>query len=588
MSRSRQASIIVGLLVLLALSAVGVDAFISRGRIHRGVTALGVQLGGLAPVEAETRLSQEAARRLNRGLTLAGGDAAPGFTTIITAADAGVHIDVATTAVRAMEVGRSGPLFARLIERMRLWASPRDIATPITIDDAPFLSVADELSIVVEHLPVDAELVVNGGEPKVIAAREGAKLNREALKHLLMDAVAGGTQDLQVTQDLPVPVDAITPKLTTEKALKALEDASIFFSAPVRLTYRDWVADLTPDDLAQMAQFFPEGVDAGRPLTVDSTTGRELVEQRLAAIETPPVDAEIVPAIDGRSYSVIASKDGVRVNWDTLLRFIDQAALRSAPRHVAVPTETWSPRLTTLDAEMLQSRSVIASFTTYFSPANRARVNNIAQVATTLDGRVIRPGETFSFNEAVGPRTQAAGYDEAPVIDNGVLVPGVGGGICQVSTTLFNAVLLAGLPVVERWPHALFLERYPVGRDATVSYGSQDFRFRNDSDSVLLLNVVAADDFVEVKLSGVAFARRVELSTSPIRDVVPPRSSPTYPRILVDPALAPGQRDDLEPGIEGCSVSVRRSVHGPDGQLLFTDEFESVYQPKDWIVRVGG
>lgn len=588
MSRSRQASIIVGLLVLLALSAVGVDAFISRGRIHRGVTALGVQLGGLAPVEAETRLSQEAARRLNRGLTLVGGDAAPGFTTIITAADAGVHIDVATTAVRAMEVGRSGPLFARLIERMRLCASPRDIATPITIDDAPFLSVADELSIVVEHLPVDAELVVNGGEPKVIAAREGAKLNREALKHLLMDAVAGGTQDLQVTQDLPVPVDAITPKLTTEKALKALEDASIFFSAPVRLTYRDWVADLTPDDLAQMAQFFPEGVDAGRPLTVDSTTGRELVEQRLAAIETPPVDAEIVPAIDGRSYSVIASKDGVRVNWDTLLRFIDQAALRSAPRHVAVPTETWSPRLTTLDAEMLQSRSVIASFTTYFSPANRARVNNIAQVAATLDGRVIRPGETFSFNEAVGPRTQAAGYDEAPVIDNGVLVPGVGGGICQVSTTLFNAVLLAGLPVVERWPHALFLERYPVGRDATVSYGSQDFRFRNDSDSVLLLNVVAADDFVEVKLSGVAFARRVELSTSPIRDVVPPRSSPTYPRILVDPALAPGQRDDLEPGIEGCSVSVRRSVHGPDGQLLFTDEFESVYQPKDWIVRVGG
>ncbi|OPZ79856.1 MAG: Vancomycin B-type resistance protein VanW [Actinobacteria bacterium ADurb.Bin444] len=499
-----------------------------------------------------------------------------------------MHIDVATTAVRAMEVGRSGPLFARLIERMRLWASPRDIATPITIDDAPFLSVADELSIVVEHLPVDAELVVNGGEPKVIAAREGAKLNREALKHLLMDAVAGGTRDLQVTQDLQVPVDAITPKLTTEKALKALEDASIFFSAPVRLTYRDWVADLTPDDLAQMAQFFPEGVDAGRPLTVDSTTGRELVEQRLAAIETPPVDAEIVPSVDGRSYSVIASKDGVRVNWDTLLRLIDQAALRSAPRHVAVPTETWAPRLTTLDAEMLQSRSVIASFTTYFSPANRARVNNIAQVATTLDGRVIRPGETFSFNEAVGPRTQAAGYDEAPVIDNGVLVPGVGGGICQVSTTLFNAVLLAGLPVVERWPHALFLERYPVGRDATVSYGSQDFRFRNDSDSVLLLNVVAADDFVEVKLSGVAFARRVELSTSPIRDVVPPRSSPTYPRILVDPALAPGQRDDLEPGIEGRSVSVRRSVHGPDGQLLFTDEFESVYQPKDWIVRVGG
>ena len=178
------------------------------------------------------------------------------------------------------------------------------------------------------------------------------------------------------------------------------------------------------------------------------------MEQRLAAIETPPVDAEIVPAVDGRSYSVIASKDGVRVNWDTLLRLIDQAALRSAPRHVAVPTETWAPRLTTLDAEMLQSRSVIASFTTYFSPANRARVNNIAQVATTLDGRVIRPGETFSFNGrwALGPRQPAMTKRRH---NNGVLVPGVGGlpGLdhaLQRRTTRRSAVVDVGLTPCSR------------------------------------------------------------------------------------------------------------------------------------------
>ena len=94
----------------------------------------------------------------------------------------------------------------------------------------------------------------------------------------------------------------------------------------------------------------------------------------------------------------------------------------------------------------------------------------------------MRPGETFSFNESVGPRTKAAGFDEAPVIRDGVLTPGVGGGICQVSTTLFNAAFFAGLPVVERRPHSFYIDHYPVGRDATVSYGAVDFKFRNDSD----------------------------------------------------------------------------------------------------------
>ena len=221
------------------------------------------------------------------------------------------------------------------------------------------------------------------------------------------------------------------------------------------------------------------------------------------------------------------------------------------------------PKLSTLDAEMLGLRREIVSFTTYFSEANQARVNNIRQVASILDGMIVRPGATFSFNESVGPRTKAAGFDEAPVIRDGVLTPGVGGGICQVSTTLFNAAFFAGLPVVERRPHSFYIDHYPVGRDATVSYGAVDLKFRNDSDKVILISVQATDRSVRVSLAAPTWDRKVTYTATSFHDVVPPASSEQKPRRLRDPALAAG------PNIRGRSrrrrADSRSRPHGDPG-----------------------
>ena len=138
-------------------------------------------------------------------------------------------------------------------------------------------------------------------------------------------------------------------------------------------------------------------------------------------------------------------------------------------------------------------------------------------VARLIDGKLIAPGATFSFNDATGERTADKGFLEAPVIINGELSTGLGGGICQVSTTVFNAAYEAGLPITSRTNHALYISHYPLGRDATVNYPDIDLKFVNDTGKWLLLRTFVGSSSLVVNLYGTPQHRRVETETAPLR-----------------------------------------------------------------------
>ena len=227
-----------------------------------------------------------------------------------------------------------------------------------------------------------------------------------------------------------------------------------------------------------------------------------------------------------------------------------------------------------------------SQFVTYFDPRKTARVANIARAAKLVDGSVVRPGETFSLNQTVGPRTVNRGFDFAPVIaaDN-VLRQGVGGGVCQYATTLFNAVFFAGLPVVERHAHSIYISHYPTGRDATVSWGSLDFRFRNDTSHSIVIRSWIDSDSLTVALVGKT-GRTVTYSTSPFYDVRRPAHGKDDPRVIYDGDLGAGIIR-WERGIDGQSVKVERTVRDASGKVMFTDRFVSHYAPMDWIKRIG-
>ncbi|MGH9198614.1 MAG: VanW family protein, partial [Acidimicrobiia bacterium] len=173
------------------------------------------------------------------------------------------------------------------------------------------------------------------------------------------------------------------------------------------------------------------------------------------------------------------------------------------------------------------------------------------------------------------------GYQEAQVIVNGELVPGIGGGVCQVGTTLFNAAFFAGLPIVERSNHSLHISKYPLGRDATVNYGHQDLKFRNDTPYGFLLKAFVTSKALTLSVYSTKLGRTVEYTTSERRNTKPP---PT--QYVDDPTLPAGQEVVQEEGSAGFDVTVTRTVREGEN-VLHQGTFVSKYRPWKRIVRKG-
>ncbi len=203
-------------------------------------------------------------------------------------------------------------------------------------------------------------------------------------------------------------------------------------------------------------------------------------------------------------------------------------------------------------------------------------------VADLIDGALVAPGARFSFNETTGERNAAKGFEEAPVIINGELESGIGGGVCQVSTTLFNAAFEAGLSIDKRTNHALYIDHYPLGRDATVNYPDIDLVFTNDTDKWLLVRTFVGAGSLTVNIYGTPQHRRVETETAPLAvdGKVP------WKRID-DDTMYKGQKVVEQWGAPPRTTSVTRRVYKPDGTPLYDTTWHSYYVGEPTVVRIG-
>ena len=224
---------------------------------------------------------------------------------------------------------------------------------------------------------------------------------------------------------------------------------------------------------------------------------------------------------------------------------------------------------------------VVGSYTTTYG-GTPGRVHNVQLVAELIDGALIAPGERFSFNQTTGDRNAAKGFEEAPVIINGELQTGIGGGVCQVSTTVFNAAFEAGLSIERRTNHALYISHYPLGRDATVNYPDVDLVFRNDTSRWVLVRTFVNAGSLTVNLYGTPQGRRVETETAPL--VV---DGKIKIKRVKDPKLFKGKRSIESVGEPPRKTSVRRKVYEADGTLLSDTTWRSFYSGEPKIVRVG-
>ena len=284
--------------------------------------------------------------------------------------------------------------------------------------------------------------------------------------------------------------------------------------------------------------------------------------------------------------TVTPSKVGEVLDMKVLLEDLDDAALGGGMRSIFVALK---PAMPTADQRRRREhgpRGARGAVRHVLRPTQHdARRQH--RPGRQAGGRsVVEPGETFSLNAAMGPRTTNRGFDYAPVIAaDGVLRQGVGGGICQYATTLFNAVLLAGLPIVERQAHSLYISHYPIGRDATVAWGAIDFKFRNDTGKALLIRSWVQGGRLTVAIVGKT-GREVTFKTGAFYDIRKPAHGKSDPRVIYDADLGPGVVR-WERGIDGHRREGRAHGARRQGRGAVPRHVLSHYEPLDWVKRVG-
>lgn len=304
-----------------------------------------------------------------------------------------------------------------------------------------------------------------------------------------------------------------------------------------------------------------------------------LVRELATEINTSPEDAHF--HFSGDMVEIIPQKLGRKLDVSRTVSDITRVILLKGRGYVRVSTHPVFPRVTTADLRQKGITSLMAKYTTLFNPYNKPRVANIKLAAVQLDNVEIAPGETFSFNETVGPRTRQRGFQEALIIVDNEFRSGVGGGVCQVSSTLYNAVLRANLPVAERQRHSLLVTYVPLGLDATVSYGHIDFKFINNTDSHIMIKTGVAGDRLTIKLFGSPRPVRVELK-SVVERIIP------YETVVREDAGIPAGKTFLEQkGKEGYQVRVEKRIIQEGKVVSYEVVSRDRYPAVNEIVRVG-
>jgi vancomycin resistance protein YoaR len=559
-------------LVSLALAAVltalvGLAFAGSTARIADGVAIAGVDVGGLTTKEAQTLLEQRFDRVARVPVVFtAGGEQYP-----IKATTLGVEADWAAAIDSAAREGEGfGPV--RGFRRLQARFFGAEISPPVQAYGAALDFKVAGLAEAIDQRHVEAKLVRRGLAIEVVPGQAGRRLDQKAAGARIVRTLARLDRGQPVA--LPVRIDPI--EVTAADLAPAARQARIALSAPVRLQHEGTRWRLPRWRIAELLSL----PVAGETKVAIAGPGAEAWFDKLRkTVEHAPVDATFNVKPGG--IEVVPDKPGLGVDVPATARALLAAATSSTGRTAELAVRTTLAERTAAEANAMGITGVVGSYYTTYGGIP-SRLHNVALVAQLIDGALIAPGKTFSFNATTGERTAEKGFQEAPVIINGELQTGLGGGICQVSTTVFNAAYEAGLEIDERTNHALYISHYPLGRDATVNYPDLDLKFTNDTDSWLLLRTFVGAGSLTVNLYGTPQNRRVESTEQPLRVV----AAPTIKRIP-DPALLKGKSEVLEYGQPARATSVSRTVYDPNGTVLHEDTWYSSYRSEPKVVRVG-
>ena len=554
-----------GILALIAATVallIGLVFAGSKDQLADGTRIAGVDGGGRAPSDAQRLLEKRSEALADVPVTFTVG--ARKFP--ITPKQLDVRVDWKAAVANAEQHG-GGFGFIRGYRRLELEIFPQDLVPPMQAYEPALNYKLDLLSAAVDAPHREAKLVRRGLHITIAAGATGRVLDRSAAAALLVQSLASFSR---APVALPVRVDA--PKVTVESLTRKQQLASRIVSGPVSVIAGEKRLRIPRWQLAKMLDL--------TTLRFHGDAADRFFARLQGQVERPPKDADFAAASNG-SVHVVAARPGLSLDAFKSADRMLAAAGRPGNRVATLALVVQQPKRSTAAAKGMGITGTVGAYETFYGGVPN-RIHNVQLVAHLVDHKFIAPGETFSFNATTGERSAAKGFLEAPVIVNGELETGLGGGVCQVSTTVFNAAYEAGLPITARTNHALYISHYPLGRDATVDYPSTDLKFVNDTGHWLLLRTWVGSSSLTVALYGTPQHRRVETVAAPLRTI----SAPPV-RKTIDATLEPGQVEVDDYGAPAQSTSVERKVYAPDGKLMSDATWYSSYVAVPKVIRVG-
>ena len=572
------------LLVFLLMIIVAGYEFLHQDEIYPGVsTVLGVDLAGMSRQEAAAALETRFTYPDDAVFVLRYG----GHSWEFTARELGVRLDAEATANAAYNAGREDGWLASLLAQLDLWTNGYPVAPVVVFDQSEAERLLQQIAADFINRPViDATLVIQNGRAEATPSQIGRQMDVSATLSALRSEIVA----LRTRSEINVVVDETPPQVRDVSA--AAERVNLMLSTPITFYMEGENAagpwKISVEELEAMLVLDEVQRDDGTvdyEISLDPTQARAFLEELAPELTSDPVNARFVFDDDTRQLEVIqASANGRALDVeDTLARFQEAVfADDAAARRVRLAFYDVPPDVPdTATAQQLGITELVEKRTTYFSGSTAARRKNIQVAASRFHGLVIPPGGIFSFNEWLGDVSVETGYEQGLIIVGDQTITGVGGGVCQVSTTAFQTAFYAGFPILDRVNHAYRVSYYEQGEgpgmDATVYSPVVDFRFVNDTPYHLLIETYynGARSTLTWKFYSTDVGRRVVKDGPYIRNQTPPPP----PIFRANPQLAPGQIRHVDYATSGADVYVYRTVYEGDRVIIDHEEFYSHYVP---------
>lgn len=565
--------------MIVLIVALGVFNIAYADKVYPGVIVGGVRAGGMTKEGLAATLDQkiQSIHDAELKVTIDGKEF-----TVTPTKDWQLSYDIGDTVAAAFAVGR-GEFGYALKSQFTALFSGLVISADYTVNRDRYRTWIEDRTREVEDPEGDARFVFKDGGLAVEPEKTGKRILGDSLANRVADALA--TLDLT---PITIELTEVAPAVTAGMAEKVKPVVAKMVAHDLLLKFESRSFKLAPADLLN---FFELAADPTAPDGVAAVVSEPKVTQKLEsiakAIDQTPVDAKLSISA-GRATIFTPSRDGYRVKREEAVKDIADALEKrrsdTSVTEIILAVEVTKAAVRTDTINDLGIKELIGTGTTSFSGSPPNRIHNITIGANSFNGLLIKPGETFSTLAALGNIDETSGYKAELVIKEDRLIPETGGGLCQVSTTLFRAVLDAGLPVVERKNHSFRVRYYepPVGMDATIYDPAPDLKFTNDTPGYILIQTKVEGTKLTFEFYGTSDGR-VATTTKPIVYNIVQPGDPVY---IEDPNLQPGEQVQIEKAVPGADAKFTYTVKR-SGETIYQKTFTSRYIAWRAKYRVG-